>query len=977
VKRVLAFLLLVGFGIGALWYAVSDEPRPNDTAPTQSSGQSPPATGGLPMQQGKLGGAQVSHTGSLEIPQYRTVPLPDGTSRHEQVSLMKAAKSQPVGEGLQQLDGVEVLLFEKNAPAARITARQAFVELSKDASGRASLKEQKEIDLRDAVFESLPGASLQGVRFEIGDAKVQVGDNELQVRTASDDQPVLLTVDGERRGTLRGRGMQARLPRDNQSALRRADFEILREPVLESQGMSVRAEGRMRYVEDLATVLALVPVDDPVQVDLDRGELSAPRAADGSAPRSGGAASPRAGGAGRIFGDQFIGWMQRAPKKRADEQREDVAWHRLLLTGSPARIEMPEGKLTTPRISVLPGLFGDPFLVTAYGGQSHIEQEQLGPKGAERITGTSPRRIHLVRPGASTGAVYRAFGFPQWTLPSFNGTQIVIFEGASRITDGARTVEASEGMHLIRRELTNTGVARGFGDVRVHQAAELPQRDDLIATGNDGFRLVVTEDSQDLQLGPAPGDAAWRDHRYEVAYGPAKLHGIGACRVERADESTRLRLDAPGPDIGGVVMPHGVEFENVTHLEAELAGRDVRSLTAEGLPARARRAGLRDSVRGAAPRIVQIGPDSLRLLAAEKGHPIAGLAAADELPVLARTLAVGEGRGEGGVQVRGPLIDVHHVGSGDVLVDARATGAVRPVVDARVANADGTVTTAKFDAERLQALPWALPREVRRAYSAGASGAVADLVFPATSQPWLLVDDVRGFRLVDPRHGIVQGRGRRLVLSQGMQAGMFVGDPDRLEPAEVARSHEGRDMTTRGARIRVLREDDVRVQALRTFGDRPTFLLPSVVLHEPGSDDLLAHMTATCQGNIDVLPDAVVFDGPVAANGLRPDGSEDPDGIHLNAGRLRMARDLETGDIVRVLGDDVQLDWSRVDATSAEIELDLLRSLCIARDPHNATVTADGRVWTAPHVEVNYETLAVTCYNGRLVQTRPASAGKQ
>jgi hypothetical protein len=78
-----------------------------------------------------------------------------------------------------------------------------------------------------------------------------------------------------------------------------------------------------------------------------------------------------------------------------------------------------------------------------------------------------------------------------------------------------------------------------------------------------------------------------------------------------------------------------------------------------------------------------------------------------------------------------------------------------------------------------------------------------------------------------------------------------------------------------------------------------------------------------------------------------------------------------------VLGDDVQLDWSRVDATSAEIELDLLRSLCIARDPHNATVTADGRVWTAPHVEVNYETLAVTCYNGRLVQTRPASAGKQ
>jgi hypothetical protein len=980
VKRVLAFLLLLAAGLALLYVAIEGE-DPVNTQPVATDGEQPPdrpATG-LPLQQGNLG-ASVSQTGPIEFPQYRTVPQPDGSARHERVFVLKAEDSKPVSETLQQLDRVQVLFFDGDQPSSRVSARQAFVELSRDASGRPSLREHKEIDLREAVFESLPGARMQGVRLEVGDAKVDVAEAEIRLRTVDDQQPVLLVVGGQRSGTLRGKGMQARLPRDRQSSMRRADVEILHEPVLETAGITVSARGRMHYSEDLATGAARITVDDHVLVDFDRAGFAA----------GGGGARPADGDRGKahVAGDQFVGWLQRSQRQSEDgREREDVSWQRLLLTGAPARVVLPEGHVDTPRISVLPGPFGEPFLVTAHGGESRIVQtgQRPGSRQTDPVTGTSPRRIHVVRPGSSAGAFHRSFGFPQWTVRALDEVQIAVFEGKSRLDSGVRTVEASEGLHLFRRDGSETGIARGFGEVRIEQRAAAAGESAFVAAGNDGFRLVVTAATQDLQLGPplpeTLEDGPWCRHRYDVLYGPATVRGLGACRVQRAGERTQLWLRAPGAEISGRLTATGLELENVRQLEATIDGADVLALEAAGLPARALRAGASESVRAAAPRLSQIGPRSLALLGPRTDAPAnlwAGLAGDARLPALTRTLRGPSGSTAGEVTVHGPRIDVHHLGGGDVLVDAVAADGLRPRVDGTLVNADGRTTTATFHAARLQALPFALTPEMRLAHGGWGSGAIADIVFASAGQPWLLVDDVQDFRLVDPLHGLVEGNATRLVLSQGAEAGLFVGDPDRLVPAEVRRTHEGRELTTRGARVRVFREQELRLQALRTFEDRPTFLLPSMTLHDAGSDGLLAHMHAVCQGNIDVLPDVVVFGGPVVAQGLRPDGSEDPEGIHLDAGSLRMFRQAETGEVIRVLGQDVRVDWSRLDATSSEVELDLRRTRCIARDVEGAMVAVPGRgTFTAPRVEVNYETMAVTCFHGRLVQSDTLRAGEQ
>jgi hypothetical protein len=894
------------------------------------------------------------------------------------VFLLEAEDSAPLSATLQQLDRVTVLLFERDQPTSRLRAERAFLELDRDAAGRPSLREDKEIDLREAIFETLPGARLEGLRLELGNARILVAEDDIRLRTTTEDEPVRLLVAGERSGTLHGKGLQARLPRSRTSALRRADIAILRDPVLETGGIVVRAAGRMDYREDLDRGDAIVTLDDRVQLDFPRGGLRVGDLA--SAPADG------SGGRSQVRGDRFTGWLQ-----RSDEQgtSDPVVWHRLLLTGAPATVELDVGRLLTPRLSVVPGALGEPWLVTAHGGESRLEQTQIRPgsKQTDLVTSSSPRRIHLVRTGSGAGALHRSFGFPQWTLRPLQELQVVVFEGAARIAGGPRLVAASRGLHVFHRERSGAVVARGFGDVRIEQRAVLPGEHDLVATGNDGFELHAADADQRLRLGPdLPADradpaAAWRRHHYRVQHGNAVASGVGACRLDRAGERTRLWLRAPGAEIAGRLGDQRVDLEQVRQLELELEGGEVCSLVAAGLPTVARRTGAQDSVLAAAPRMWQLGPRSLRLARkADDADPAlwSGLAAADELPRLRRTQTAADGRTTT-AEVRGPLIDVHGLGGDDVLVDAIADGDTLPVVDVELQLATASLPTRSHcRATRVRALPFALPREVRRLHTGGSLGALPAVAFAAAGQAWLVVDDVREFRLEDPQHGLVEGSGSRLFLSQGAQAALFTGDPDTGVPAEVRHRHEGRELTTRGARVRVFRERELQLQALRTFEDRPTFLLPSVTLHQPGSTALLSHMHAQSEGNIDVLPDRVLFGGPVTARGLQADGAEDPDGIRLDAQTLQLARDPVTGAVVSALGKNVRVDWTRLQARSAEVEFDVRRSRCIARDPADAEVVLPGgRTITAPRIEVNYETMAVSYRNGRMVQATDAGAGRR
>lgn len=980
-KRLLAFLLLLALGIVALRLAIGtdDAVRANvdDTTPRPEG----PATAGLSAQQGKIG-ASVSQTGPIAFPQFRAVPVGDGTTRHEQVFRLEAKDSKPISDSLQQLDGVEVLLFEKGKAAARLLARQAFVELARDGTGKPSLREQKDIDLRDAVFETLPGSRGAGMRLELGNARVHVGEHELVLDTATDTEPVRLVVDGERTGTMRGKGLQARVPRDRDSALQRVDVEILHEPELETAGIVVVAKGRMHYVEDLKTGAAQVTLDDDVRVDLTQGRLVLPGAL---APAGGGSA-----GRSEIRGDQFVGWLQREKRSENGRERENVAWRQLLLTGAPAVVAVGSDRLETPRIKVLPGPLGDPFLVSALGGASSIEWHRARPGGpAEGPTrGTSPRRIHMLSPGNAAGALHRQLGFPQWTLGALNAVQIVVFEGGAHVENANTVVTTGNGMQLYSRGGSERGVALGFGDVRLVRRATRPGESDLVVTGNDGFRASFGGEVEHWRLGPPLPPVAerasprWQAHRYEVRLGNATAQGTGACAIERLGARSTVRLFAPTPSIAGRLPAQGVELASLVHLQATFVDDEVVALDAAGLPARATRTSAGDVVAAVAPRLLQIGPRSLRLLGPEADDPDGiwlDLVRENARPILVRNVAAVGRKPAMQVQVEGPQIDAHHFGFADVMVEAVEVGDWRPTVEAMWDGADGArPTTASFEAARLRALPFAMTREARLLHAGGTVGPVAVLPYHSSGNPWLLADDVSRFRLDDARHGIVTGKGRQLVLSQGAEAALFVGDPDRQAPAEVERDHEGRVAVVRGARVRVFRDQALRLQALRTFADRPTFLLPSLTLHDPRSPGLLAHMTASCLGNIDVLPDSVVFDGPVATHSLLADGTEDASGMHIDARVLRMLRNVDSGEVVRVHGDDVKLDWSKARAHSAEVEIDLRWSKLIARDANGATVVLpDGRTYAAPRIELNYDTMAVTSWSGSLVQGgRPEAAPK-
>ncbi len=972
-KRLLAFLLLVALGITALHFAVGDDEtvransEPSATSTTTTPRPRPPA--GVTTQQGRIP-VSVSQNGPIELPQFRSIRLPDGSTRNEKVFHLSAADSAPISEAVQQLDDVEVLLFEHDTPTVRLIARQAFLELDRDASGKPSLREHKDIDLRDAVIHTLPGSSHPGMRLELGNAKVKVGDDELVVTTANETDPVNLVVAGERSGTLRGKGLQARFPRDRKSPLQRIDVEVLHEPDLVTDGARVTAKGRLHWSEDLADGAGRVTLDDDVRLVITSGGAGL-----GGGAKGGGDAEPI-----EIRGDQFVGRLLRAERDDPARGGGRLAWRQLLFTGAPAVVTMGRDKLRTPKIKVLPGPLGDACQITAYGGESTVEIDRFGAntKIDGVLRGTSPRRIHVLDIGNSVGATHRQFGFPQWTLRPLTKTHCVAFEGDSRIEDASRTITSSKGLQVLSRTDSRFGAARGSGAVRIERRPTTENPRGMLVTGNDGFAALLSPEGERWRLGPpAPAVAAersqWRSsHHYEVVQGNAKAHGTGACEVIRRGTRTNVVLRAPGPTISARLGTQGVDLDGLNALDVVLEDTEVASLDAAGLPARATRSRDGDVVTATAPRFEQIGPGSLRLTTADQNDPERrwfDLAREHARPVLSRQIAATGDHPAMEVVVEGPRIDAHHLGGSDVFVDAVAVEDWRPVVTATWADPAGTASTSTFEADRLRALPFAMTREAQRMFAAGATGPVAGLPFHALGKAWLIADGVHRFHLEDPRQGVFDGVGKRLVLSQGAEAALFLGDPDDLVPAEVRRTHEGREAIARGAQVRVFRDDSVRLQALRAFPDRSTFVLPTVTLHDPRSPGLLAHMTSSCQGDIEVMPDAVVFHGPVKAHTLRPDGEADDEGMQIGAEQLRMVRRKDTGEVVQVLGKGVDLDWSQAKAHSAEVELDLRWGRLIARDPDGAVVTLpDDRRFVAPRIELNYETMTVTTYRGRLEQ---------
>jgi len=316
-----------------------------------------------------------------------------------------------------------------------------------------------------------------------------------------------------------------------------------------------------------------------------------------------------------------------------------------------------------------------------------------------------------------------------------------------------------------------------------------------------------------------------------------------------------------------------------------------------------------------------------------------------------------------------------------VLVDAEAVGDDEPTIHARVLQADRTEpTTIACTAGRLRLLPFLLSPQARQFHTGSGASVLGDLTFQSLGSPWLWLEEVRDFQLDDPKDGHVDGSGHRLLVSQGARSALFVGDPDQLTPTVVRRVHEGREATMRGARVRVQQGAEKNLLAMGSFADRDTFLPPSVTLHELGKTGLLSHMQASCHGNIELRPDGASFFGPVVAVGLLPNGDVDPTGMRIEAQELAVLRnptrsstsDPKRGGVTKLQAKQVVLDWPRMQARTAELEIDVERQRCIARDPAGAEVAVPGwPTFRSPQVELNYATMTLRAPRLRAVQTAP------
>ena len=1016
-KRVIAFLLLIALGVLAMRFAIGDElavradgpgNRQNNPAnqeskssDTEEDNQADPKTPSSASNapsvrvQGGGVGATVGHKGALTFSEQRNVPIGDGRTRKDDVYILVAKDSGAVGDGLQQLIDVTLKLFDKGTHAATITASDAFIELGRNPNGDPSFDEQKRIDVRSAVITAEPGSQMEGLRLELGDAIIVLGDNEIQL-TTEPDQAIAMTLTGKQTITLTGMGATARLPRSADSGLRQAQVIIQTNPVLKTDDLTLTADGRMRYVEDTVSGAAQISLDDNVKLDLLNRTLKLSDADTGKATTN----QTKSNSTAR--GDQFTGSLLRNKSKVRDRRNPDdklrsgsISWQRLVLAGAPATIDVPGVRVVTPRIMIRPGPLGDPFIITTYGGESRVEQTHLFPdsKLSDLVTTISPRRIHIARPSSSAGALHRGMGFPLWTLRSLEQQQIIIYEGAARFESGSRTITASDGLVVYGRVDGGTGIVQGFGNIEVLQTAiaksqEQDAQPALVAKASDGMLLTLGKGFERLQLGPASDQSSVRsrEHRYSIEYGAATLRGLGGCTVERTGNRTRLELRAPFDQIEADFNSDETQLRNVRQLLATFEGEVLTELDVGGLPVEATFKKQDEVIQARTPRLRQISQRSIRLLPMDLDEsPWSEMNELDRTPRLVRTWNTkgdGETLHQQSVEVTGPRIDVHHAGGRHAIIDAHAVGEEVPRIYAKVpqpgSSDPATVTCAAL---RLRVLPFAVTPEVRRVLFAGATGVIPDIITHSLSKPWLLVDDVRDFQLDDEKQGHITGSGKRLLISQGGKALLFIGDADAQTQTVVRRSFKGRTVILEGARVRVSNDDAVRLSALGSFSNRSTFMPPTMTLLEPTSSGILANMRATCRGDIYVDPDAVRYGGPVEAQGIKDDGQDDPDGINIDAKELIMTRlvkgsgpDLSRGnpgDIAMIKGKDVMIDWTQLDATAATIELDIQRGHCTASDPNGAIVKLpDGRTLRTAWAFVNYKTWSFRTGPSRVMQPK-------
>lgn len=939
-KRVLAFLLLIAAGFVVLMIALGEEQKPQTSAAQQPARQAPArpdnAPAAIPLDQG---GTQVGLSGGFTLSRHRDVPRQSGGVLRQKVYELTCKDSAPFADGRHRLQDLRVQLFDQGKHAADLTATRALVELTSNAQKQRELRENRELELENAVLVSLPDGGLPPVRMELGVVRALVGEMAITLDTVDANQPVSILVDGERGGELRGKGLRASFPRQRDAEASALQFTILRDPSVRMQGLTLRGAGELRYDELLRNGAATVALADDVAAEVQ--------------PKDG--ASDPVGGRLVVTGKRLLGWLQRSA---GGARGSSLAWTALRLHGAPARVTTDTVDLQSPRITVEPGASGQLASITADGGLSSLVQR--GDRGA---TFRSEHPIRLHRTASGLAATHRAFGFPSHALGALAQLEVVVFDGPCEVDaqDGV-ALAADRGMHVFKPQNAADAqaiAARAFGRVRVASGAG---KERIEATGDSGFFLARTATGDRLRLGSADGAA---QQSFDVRREGVRLWGSGAANITRAADGGVVA--ALRSKTGSLQAENGARGEsgygamrNAESIDVEIADGAVRSFVAEGPATELETEQDGKPMFAKAARIEQVTEAQWRL-SGPRGAPA--------------TLRYRGGDGEISGEMSAPRIDVHRVTGRAVVVDAVEQGDERARIDAVAPMRSGAANShVKAAASRIRAMPFAAgtERDLRRLFPLP-TGAFEAAVAPMRD-PWLWaetgvtaeVDDEKGSMRLDAASLLARPSTRSLLIQ---------GDAAQSSLASLVRVEGGKPvLSAKGARVRFADEGGERVSLLTTYLGSSRVVPPRVSFF---SDGALGWLSGECNGEIEVVRDAVRFLGPVHVQSLREDQTPDPLGMDVDAAQLTMRRHKDTGELLAVdAGGGVTVRWRDLYARSKNVELDLRWKRCIAEDPVGAQVRfGNGQSYVAQRIEANYETYTVRSYFGRLQQD-PRTAAK-
>jgi hypothetical protein len=294
----------------------------------------------------------------------------------------------------------------------------------------------------------------------------------------------------------------------------------------------------------------------------------------------------------------------------------------------------------------------------------------------------------------------------------------------------------------------------------------------------------------------------------------------------------------------------------------------------------------------------------------------------------------------------------------------RATREARLLVQDMAVGPRGTLVSLDLSADEIRAEPFLAPPAALATYRS----LVPSPESMAQQARYMFADgDVSLTFEVGEGSEIRRGTctGSNLVLRSDREGTLFadgrlLGNPAVLDSVGPA----GSRTTAEAKRLRFFYEEDAQYLTLHPVEDhQPTLRLISD--EEGGVIGAPSRLQIVSAGRIELGPEEVLCNGPVAVRSLDPSGEIEPTGYALDAQTLTMARTPE-GEIASIRAtDDVQFRWREAVGTCEELSLDLSTELLSAFGSP-AQVQMNNRQFSVSRLEYNYQTRMVECWYGQL-----------